>query len=929
MKKTSMKKTINTVFQNRIVLVIVMVIAMAFNRSGSFYSQSWQWAKSAAGAAGDFGTVCCTDPSGNIITTGVFASNPIQMGTVTLNNSGLNDVFLAKYNPNGTVLWAQKIGGLTQESISSVCTDAAGNIYVHGHFSSSVLSIPPFTISNFTTNATYDIFVACYNPSGIIQWLKSYGGPANDFSGGCAFSNSLSCLYISGRYNSSSMSIGTTTLINTDPAGTSTDIYLARFTPTGSVTWARTTGSSNSNDIAQDVAIDSNSDPYFSGTFSPGTGSTTVIGSTTLTTIGGQDMLIAKYNSAGIGQWAKNFGTSFNATADFMGGISIDANNNIFLNGYFIGGSLVAGTFTVSNSGSYDAFVAKTNSVGVFQWVNKIGGAVDEFANKITVDVNSNVYVTGSFSGTNIAIGTTTLVNSTPGPNSDIYVIKCNSAGVVQWAKSAGSSDTESGVGIANDAAGNVFVSGTINTAPVAFGTTTLSSSGSTEAFISKIGCLNAGILMPSSLCAGSSATLSATGATSYTWSTGATGSSLVVTPTVSTSYSVIGAIGTCTGSSSNFTLPVIPAFVNVGSNFNLLCSQSQAIVGSCTPSNPTSVVWTPTTGLSSSTVLSPTVTANGSTQYTVTANLSNGCVAKSTLLITQYAPTPNICMVTVDSLSTNNEVYWDKTSYSKVDSFIIYRETSTNVFKRIAAVGKNALSMYTDTARSIGPANGDPNFTSYKYKLQLRDSCGAYSPLSPWHQTIFNQDQQNGNFNWNAYAIEGATTTPVANYVLNRVNLTTGITTSVAATTGNSISDPQYAALFASNIKWLVDAQGFNCNPTAKVNGISALKTRTKSNQTNEKTFPVQGVKENNVSNLDVNIYPNPSINNFKIDFTNSVENVEMRLVDVTGKLIITQSVNGMHHTVNTNNIDNGLYFIQLYKNNKLVVTSKIVVQN
>jgi hypothetical protein len=79
----------------------------------------------------------------------------------------------------------------------------------------------------------------------------------------------------------------------------------------------------------------------------------------------------------------------------------------------------------------------------------------------------------------------------------------------------------------------------------------------------------------------------------------------------------------------------------------------------------------------------------------------------------------------------------------------------------------------------------------------------------------------------------------------------------------------------------------------------------------------------------LDVNIYPNPSINNFKIDFTNSVENVEMRLVDVTGKLIITQSVNGMHHTVNTNNIDNGLYFIQLYKNNKLVVTSKIVVQN
>ena len=53
------------------------------------------------------------------------------------------------------------------------------------------------------------------------------------------------------------------------------------------------------------------------------------------------------------------------------------------------------------------------------------------------------------------------------------------------------------------------------------------------------------------------------------------------------------------------------------------------------------------------------------------------------------------------------------------------------------------------------------------------------------------------------------------------------------------------------------------------------------------------------------------------------------MRLVDVTGKLILTESINGTHHTVNTKNIDNGLYFIQLYKNNKLVVTSKIVVQS
>ena len=85
----------------------------------------------------------------------------------------------------------------------------------------------------------------------------------------------------------------------------------------------------------------------------------------------------------------------------------------------------------------------------------------------------------------------------------------------------------------------------------------------------------------------------------------------------------------------------------------------------------------------------------------------------------------PDICLVTVDSLSQNNIIYWDKTGISNADTFIIYREVTTGIYKRIGSQHYNALSQFVDTARSIGPANGNPNIGSYRYKLQSRDDCG------------------------------------------------------------------------------------------------------------------------------------------------------------------------------------------------------------
>ena len=374
-----------------------------------------------------------------------------------------------------------------------------------------------------------------------------------------------------------------------------------------------------------------------------------------------------------------------------------------------------------------------------------------------------------------------------------------------------------------------------------------------------------------------------------------------------------------------------MPASVSAGPNLNLLCKQKSVISASCNPASPTSVAWLPASNLSSTTVLNPTVTANFSSQvYTVNVTLNNGCSKTSTINVSTYAQTPDICQVTVDSLSVNNEIYWEKTLYPQADSFIVYRETSSNVYTRIAGVSRTAFSMYADTNRSIGPANGDPNLTYYRYKLRIKDSCGNISPLSKWHETIFIQDQLNGNFNWNSYAIESATSTPVSIYNLKRRTPATGTETLVASTTGNLSNDPQYNSYWPLGVKWFVDAIGFNCNATTKygVNSPMVLKTKTRSNQSNDK-ISATSIADLNALASRISIYPNPANSVMNIDL-NSLPKTEttVELVNTLGQTIYSVKAQNQHLVINTESFAAGVYMVHIKQNDKVIAVKKAVIE-
>ncbi|MBI2722929.1 MAG: T9SS type A sorting domain-containing protein [Bacteroidetes bacterium] len=331
-------------------------------------------------------------------------------------------------------------------------------------------------------------------------------------------------------------------------------------------------------------------------------------------------------------------------------------------------------------------------------------------------------------------------------------------------------------------------------------------------------------------------------------------------------------------------------------------------------------------------------VTVSGVYSSTITNSCGNTLSSLPVTVTVISPPSPSICLVTVDSLGQNNEIYWEKTQYPQADTFIVYRETNALLYTPIGRISKNLFSSYVDTNRSIGPYTGDPNFSSYKYKLQMRDNCGNLSLLSgsPYHQSINVQDAQTGQFNWNYYFIEGIGILPSASYTLWRQNILTGVSTTVGATSANFANDNQYNSLAqGGNVKWFVSTSGFVCNPTLKQIGGSSnvlvAKTRTKSNQTNERQFP-QGLKDILISSKDVAVYPNPAKNSLSVKCNVlTSEDHEIEILNMLGQLMTLKSIKANSsdaQVLDVSSFVKGIYTLSIKYNGKIMCVKKIIIE-
>ncbi len=382
----------------------------------------------------------------------------IGPGMFILTSVGSFDVFVAKYSTSGTLLWARSMGGTGDDQARDVVVDRAGNVYTTGHFEGTADFDPGPAASNLSALISRGIFVSKLDSAGNFVWADKVGGFSSDedglslalgadgsvyygghffegdfdpgdgftwlYGGPSAFISRLDAaggflwarmfltqdgsnatasgvavdsagnVYVTGRFR------GT---VDFDPGPGSCnltsngdfDVFVAKLNAAGNFVWAHALGGAGS-DWGMEIVVDDAGDAYttghFSGTvdFDPGPGEDR------LTSAGGEDIFVSKWDAAGNHVWARALG----GTGDDQGNdVALDRSGGIYTTGYY-DATVVGDPGGGTGAGVFAAFVSQLDPAGNVIASGAMGGDGSTWGIGIAVDGKGTVCTTGAFSGT-------------------------------------------------------------------------------------------------------------------------------------------------------------------------------------------------------------------------------------------------------------------------------------------------------------------------------------------------------------------------------------------------------------------------------------------------------------------------------------------------------------------------------------------------
>jgi len=451
----------------------------------STYAQQWLWVKAAGGTSSVLPNGVATDLAGNVFVTGSYEGTA-TFGSTQLTNSGQTDIFIAKYNSSGNVLWAKKAGGTVADEGLAVAVNTAGDCYVTGYFSGTAA----FGSTNLTSANGKNVFIAKYSGSnGSLLWAKSISVTGDAEGAGIVVDANNNC-YLTGYFRN-------TATFKSSPNGISLtaigglDMFVAKYNNSGVCKWAKKGGGSGL-DEGYGIALYTK-DIVVTGYYE----ATGTFGTTQLTTAGGGDAFVAKYDTSGTFKWAKSFG---GPNTDYGQAVTLDTSGNCYVSGRFETQATFQ-TTPLTSYGSYDVFLTKLNSDGSLLWVKNYGGLTLDYSAGIAINKNFNaIYIAGAYT-VSASFDSLTLTSATN--SQDVFVAKVDTSGTVLWALDGGGQYDDSGNGIALDTVGNIYVSGSFYNSTVVFGTLNVTGSGTYDNFIAKICPVSANVIKTDVSCYG------------------------------------------------------------------------------------------------------------------------------------------------------------------------------------------------------------------------------------------------------------------------------------------------------------------------------------------------------------------------------------------------------------------------------------------
>ena len=401
--------------------------------------------------------------SGSVVLTGYFTGD-LDFGAGPMTSADSFDVYLAKFNTNGSHLWSRRFGDQESQLAIGVAVDQLGNIVFTGWLAGAA----DFGGGVLTSAGSNDIFLAKFDTDGNHLWSKRFGDAQGQESIGLAFDSSGNVLVTGNFRGTVDFGGGPLTAAGSD------DIFLAKLDPNGNHLWSKRFGDAEDQE-GTGLAVDTSGNVLVTGEFR----GTVDFGGGILTSVGLDDIFVAKLDANGNHLWSKRFG---DVNRDEGVALITDQTDNVLLTGQFRGTSDFGGG-VLTSAGSSDIFLAKFDSDGNHVWSKRFGDVDSQRGNSVAVDSLGRPVITGAFEGTT-DFGGGGLVSA---GDEDIYLAKFDAAGNHLFSQRYGDiADSQLGTDVAFDSADNVFFIGAFY-GTVDFGHGPLTSAGEFDIFVAKI----------------------------------------------------------------------------------------------------------------------------------------------------------------------------------------------------------------------------------------------------------------------------------------------------------------------------------------------------------------------------------------------------------------------------------------------------------
>jgi gliding motility-associated-like protein len=433
------------------------------------FGQHWQWATKIDGPLAQYGFDIAVDPSGNSYVTGSFGSRgnfygSSVTGNISLINNGndpnirnRSDLFIAKYNPDGKIIWAKQVGGPGYDVARGIAIDAAGNSYMTGTYSGQAY-FGDFTLES-TGSADRDIFIAKFDPQGKVLWARQIGGKENNGNAGLDDGYDVAVDAQGNSYITGAVA-GNTQIDHISLTARGQQVFVAKFDPDGRVVWAHLTQSDRPGfSEGNALGVDPFGNCYVTGRFHFNTS----FGNITLSNDRfDHDIFLAKYGPDGKLAWAKKAGGLAN---DYGQAIGVDALGNSYVAGTCPSAAMFDTLALKSISGTYGiGFLAKYNADGEALWVKRTE-SINGTDLAVAVDAAGEPYLAGTHHDkeqTDQLIATTT---------TNLIIAKYDPNGQEKWAKKALGSIGFHPLGLGVDRNNACYVTGSFFTVMSSFRT--------------------------------------------------------------------------------------------------------------------------------------------------------------------------------------------------------------------------------------------------------------------------------------------------------------------------------------------------------------------------------------------------------------------------------------------------------------------------